>query len=90
MSLTPLVLWSSLVGSLWPAQRLYSDNVPYFTPAANLKARVKPRVLFGDAGVDLLLVDSTNAEVPGFVPSERSDREIRDLNRRWMRIKAQR
>jgi ribonuclease J len=24
----------------------------------------------GDAGVDLLLVDSTNAEVPGFVPSE--------------------
>jgi ribonuclease J len=26
---------------------------------------------FGDAGLDLLLVDSTNAEVPGFVPSER-------------------
>lgn len=25
----------------------------------------------GDAGVDLLMVDSTNAEVPGFVPSER-------------------
>jgi putrescine transport system substrate-binding protein len=25
-----------------------------------------------------------------FVPSERSDREIRDLNRRWTRIKAQR
>jgi ribonuclease J len=25
----------------------------------------------GDGGVDLLLVDSTNAEVPGFVPSER-------------------
>jgi ribonuclease J len=25
----------------------------------------------GDAGLDLLLVDSTNAEVPGFVPSER-------------------
>jgi len=24
----------------------------------------------GDAGVDLLMVDSTNAEVPGFVPSE--------------------
>jgi ribonuclease J len=26
---------------------------------------------FGDEGVDLFLVDSTNAEVPGFVPSER-------------------
>jgi putrescine transport system substrate-binding protein len=25
-----------------------------------------------------------------FVPSERSDREIRDLNRRWTRFKAQR
>jgi len=25
-----------------------------------------------------------------FVPNERSDREIRDLNRRWTRIKAQR
>lgn len=25
----------------------------------------------GDAGLDLLLIDSTNAEVPGFVPSER-------------------
>jgi ribonuclease J len=25
----------------------------------------------GDAGVDLFMVDSTNAEVPGFVPSER-------------------
>ena len=25
----------------------------------------------GDAGVDILMVDSTNAEVPGFVPSER-------------------
>ena len=25
----------------------------------------------GDRGVDLLMVDSTNAEVPGFVPSER-------------------
>lgn len=27
---------------------------------------------FGDAGVDLLLVDSTNAEVPGFVTPERN------------------
>ena len=25
----------------------------------------------GDAGVDILMIDSTNAEVPGFVPSER-------------------
>lgn len=29
------------------------DLVPYFTPAANLTTRLRPRILFGDAGVDL-------------------------------------
>ena len=32
----------------------------------------------GDAGVDLLMVDSTNAEVPGFVPSEREIEPVLD------------
>ncbi|MDP1877527.1 MAG: ribonuclease J [Actinomycetota bacterium] len=32
----------------------------------------------GDAGVDLLLVDSTNADVPGFVPSERDIMPVLD------------
>lgn len=32
----------------------------------------------GDAGVDLLMVDSTNAEVPGFIPSERDIEPVLD------------
>lgn len=32
----------------------------------------------GDAGVDLLMIDSTNAEVPGFVPSEREIMPVLD------------
>ena len=32
----------------------------------------------GDAGVDLFLVDSTNADVPGFVPSEREIMPVLD------------
>ena len=32
----------------------------------------------GDAGVDLFLVDSTNADVPGFVPSERDIMPVLD------------
>lgn len=32
----------------------------------------------GDEGVDLLLVDSTNAEVPGFIPSERDIMPVLD------------
>ena len=32
----------------------------------------------GDAGVDLLMVDSTNAEVPGFIPSEREIEPVLD------------
>ena len=32
----------------------------------------------GDAGVDLLLIDSTNAEVQGFVPSEREIMPVLD------------
>lgn len=32
----------------------------------------------GDEGVDLLMIDSTNAEVPGFVPSERDIEPVLD------------
>ncbi len=45
-----------IVGNLNTAQQYYGDQLPYFTPAANLKMRVKPRVLFGDGGVDLWLL----------------------------------
>ncbi len=45
-----------IVGNLFTAQQYYGDQLPYFTPAANLKMRLKPRVLFGDGGVDLWLL----------------------------------
>ena len=32
----------------------------------------------GDEGVDLLMIDSTNAEVPGFIPSERDIMPVLD------------
>ncbi|MCG8462053.1 MAG: Ig-like domain repeat protein, partial [Holophagales bacterium] len=34
----------------------FDGLVPYFTPAANLTAQIRPRVLFGDAGVDLWIL----------------------------------
>ncbi|MEM8997971.1 MAG: FlgD immunoglobulin-like domain containing protein, partial [Acidobacteriota bacterium] len=42
-----------LVGSLETSTFETDGLVPYFTPAANLTTRIRPRVLFGDAGVDL-------------------------------------
>src|ERR671922_622264 len=41
------------------------------TPAAGLKTHVGRLADLGNRGVDLLLGDSTNAERPGFTPSER-------------------
>jgi subtilase family serine protease len=46
------------LSALRQAELHYDDMVPYLTPAANLKARVKPRVLFGDAGIDLWVLAS--------------------------------
>ncbi len=43
------------------------DQVPLDGRVTDLNAFAR----FGDSGVDLLLIDSTNAEVPGFVTSER-------------------
>ena len=43
------------------------DQVPLDSRITDLNGFAR----LGDAGVDLLLIDSTNAEVPGFVPSER-------------------
>jgi len=43
------------------------DQLPLDQRITDLNAFAR----LGDAGVDLFLVDSTNAEVPGFVPSER-------------------
>ncbi len=44
------------------------DQLPLDGRITDLNAMAR----FGDAGVDLLLVDSTNAEVPGFVTPERN------------------
>jgi len=41
------------------------------TPLDNRLTDLPGFTRLGDAGVDLLLADSTNAEVPGFIPSER-------------------
>lgn len=50
------------------------DQLPLDGRITDLNAFAKA----GDAGVDLLLVDSTNAEVPGFVPSEREISPVLD------------
>lgn len=42
------------------------DQLPLDGRLTDLNALAR----LGDAGVDLLMIDSTNAEVPGFVPSE--------------------
>jgi ribonuclease J len=43
------------------------DQLPLDGRVTDLRAFARA----GDAGVDLLMVDSTNAEVPGFIPTER-------------------
>ncbi|MDR1394283.1 MAG: ribonuclease J [Bifidobacteriaceae bacterium] len=43
------------------------DQLPLDGRTTDLRAFARA----GDAGVDLLMVDSTNAEVPGFIPTER-------------------
>jgi ribonuclease J len=44
------------------------DQLPLDGRITDLRAFARA----GDAGVDLLMVDSTNAEVPGFIPTERN------------------
>lgn len=50
------------------------DQLPLDGRITDLNALAR----LGDAGVDLLLVDSTNAEVPGFVTSEREIEPVID------------
>ncbi len=42
-----------------------NDLLPYFSPAANLTTRLRPRVLFGDAGVDLWVL-ATDAHLENY------------------------
>ena len=50
------------------------DQLPLDGRVTDLNAFAR----LGDEGVDLLLVDSTNAEVPGFIPSEREIAPVLD------------
>jgi ribonuclease J len=50
------------------------DQVPLDGRITDLRAFAR----LGEEGVDLFLVDSTNAEVPGFVPAERSIEPVID------------
>ena len=54
------------------------DQLPLDGRLTDLRAFAR----LGDEGVDLFLVDSTNAEVPGFV---RTEREIEPVARRGLR-----
>jgi ribonuclease J len=51
------------------------DQLPLDGRVTDLRAFARA----GDAGVDLLMVDSTNAEVPGFIPTERDIGPVLDL-----------
>jgi ribonuclease J len=62
------------------------DQVPLDGRITDLRAFAR----LGEEGVDLLLVDSTNAEVPGFVPAERAIEPVIDgvLDRAERRVIA--
>ncbi len=55
-------------GTLLHTGDFKADQLPLDGRITDLNAFARA----GDAGVDLFLVDSTNAEVPGFVPNERN------------------
>jgi ribonuclease J len=50
------------------------DQLPLDGRLTDLRTFAK----MGEEGVDIFLVDSTNADVPGFTPSERIDKAARD------------
>ena len=62
------LLISTPAGTLLHTGDFKADQLPLDGRITDLNAFARA----GDAGVDLFLVDSTNAEVPGFVPSERA------------------
>jgi ribonuclease J len=58
---------TTAAGTLLHTGDFKMDQLPLDGRITDLNAFAR----LGDAGLDLLLVDSTNAEVPGFVPAER-------------------